>query len=360
MDQSSINKLMNYIDDPEIKETMGRITDTLDQVDRVKDQRRNPEEKNIRARDIRASLDKNLEEKVQAEAGGIALVLTGGGGKGSYQAGACKALLELPIHKEITGTAGTSVGAMNAALYAGSFSRKQPSLIESVWADIKEEGMNGREGFFSPSDENDRYLESLIRDSGVLPAINQDSILTIATAYDYEKGWPRDFILNGLSDQEKMTRLLASAAFPAALKEQEIGGSRYVDGGIPVIGSNMPIAPLYHLGWRRFIVIHCSSRTEAADWSDINKLGIRLNNEKYFNGASFLHIYAKKDLGGIMEGTANFNHDYIMANLAQGYQDMLANVKQLEILSQPRGPLEEVHILDGESYHSFTELLENL
>ena len=47
----------------------------------------------------------------------IALVLSGGGGKGAYQIGVWKALKESGLDKEIVSVSGTSVGALNAALF---------------------------------------------------------------------------------------------------------------------------------------------------------------------------------------------------------------------------------------------------
>ena len=44
----------------------------------------------------------------------IGLVLEGGGAKGSYQIGVCKALAELGL--EVGGVAGTSIGALNGAM----------------------------------------------------------------------------------------------------------------------------------------------------------------------------------------------------------------------------------------------------
>ena len=48
----------------------------------------------------------------------IGLVLEGGGGKGSYQIGVWKAIRELGLEKKIVAVSGTSVGALNAALFA--------------------------------------------------------------------------------------------------------------------------------------------------------------------------------------------------------------------------------------------------
>jgi NTE family protein len=47
----------------------------------------------------------------------IGVVFEGGGGKGSYQIGAWKAIRDMGIEPYITCVSGTSVGALNAALF---------------------------------------------------------------------------------------------------------------------------------------------------------------------------------------------------------------------------------------------------
>ena len=51
------------------------------------------------------------------------LVLEGGGARGAYQIGAWKALVEAGV--KINAVAGTSVGALNGALYVWETLRKQ-------------------------------------------------------------------------------------------------------------------------------------------------------------------------------------------------------------------------------------------
>ena len=46
----------------------------------------------------------------------LGLVLSGGGGKGAYQIGAWRALIELGWDSRIQAVSGASVGALNAAL----------------------------------------------------------------------------------------------------------------------------------------------------------------------------------------------------------------------------------------------------
>ena len=48
----------------------------------------------------------------------IGLVLAGGGGKGAYHIGAWKALKQFEVDKNIGSISGTSVGALNAVLFA--------------------------------------------------------------------------------------------------------------------------------------------------------------------------------------------------------------------------------------------------
>ena len=67
-----------------------------------------------------------------AQADPAALVLSGGGAKGAYQVGVWKAMTELGIAKDICVISGTSVGGINAALFA---SVGDCQKIESAWLD---------------------------------------------------------------------------------------------------------------------------------------------------------------------------------------------------------------------------------
>lgn len=60
---------------------------------------------------------------------GIGLVLAGGGGKGAYQIGVWKYLHECGLDRYVCAVSGTSVGSLNAALFAsGDFQR-----AENLW-----------------------------------------------------------------------------------------------------------------------------------------------------------------------------------------------------------------------------------
>ena len=361
MNRDSMKKLMDLIDDPEFKDTMNRVEENLDRASRAKDRRQNPDDEKVRAKNIRSSLSPALKEKADRASDGLALILTGGGGKGSYQAGALKALGEIIEGRQdedmppITGLAGTSAGALNAAMYAGGGA----DYPEKMWRALDESRIVGKDGFFSSSNENDLYLEEMIRQSGILAGINMEGLLAVATAFDTDSGYPKDFILNDRTEEDKLRCLMASAAFPIAFREQRISGKDYIDGGIPLFGSNMPVAPLYYMGFRRFLVIHCSSRQEAAEWTDLHKLNARVNQEKYYNGAVFLHIFPGRDLGGLFEGTANFSPAFLDSCMKLGYEDMKKQIQYMQVLEEKADDLDEVHAVCGSRYRSYKDLLED-
>lgn len=366
MNKDFIKKMTDYIDDPEIKNTIDRISDNFDRVERMTQQRRQPDGHKTRAQDLMTSLDPAYLTTMDKYTGQLGLVLSGGGAKGSYQVGVCKALEELGIlaHPEagtlqtglhISGLAGTSAGALNAALFAGG----DALLAQSVWSSLEKARIQGQDGFFGPSDDNDRYLEDMIRKCGVLSKITPESLPALVTAFDYDRAYPKDFLLNTMSEEDKVRSLLASAAFPFAFKERVIQGIKYIDGGVPLFGSNIPVAPLYYLGFRKFIVIHCYSKAEGLGFAFLDKLNLKVNQEEYFNGSILVHIYPSRNLGGIFEGTLNFDHDYIMKNIELGYNDMYKAVKDLSILSEDIGDYDEVHMVNGTRLRSFSDVLDH-
>ena len=80
----------------------------------------------------------------------VGLVLEGGGGKGAYQIGVWQALRELGIEDHIKVVSGTSVGALNAAL----FWQGDLHLAKNIWFHISPDQLltddgQDRESFFS-------------------------------------------------------------------------------------------------------------------------------------------------------------------------------------------------------------------
>jgi NTE family protein len=68
------------------------------------------------------------------------LVLQGGGSLGSFACGVFKALVERTVRIDIV--AGTSIGAVNAAIIAGSKSDRPEKDLENFWIEIAESSHN--------------------------------------------------------------------------------------------------------------------------------------------------------------------------------------------------------------------------
>ena len=60
------------------------------------------------------------------------IVFSGGGGKGAYEIGVWKALTETNLAEKVEAVAGTSVGALNAALFMAA----DVNVAEELWSNL--------------------------------------------------------------------------------------------------------------------------------------------------------------------------------------------------------------------------------
>lgn len=322
------------------------------------------------------------------------LVLAGGGGKGGYEIGVWKALREsktLPIGA----VSGTSVGALNAALYAAG----DYDIAEGLWLNITPDKILTPESF---SIENiikalfmtlgsaaalmnypgtaravistaskgfgdagasvlvRKYLLNrggmfsreglieMIEESGILDKIDGESIPCYATCYNITHKRTQPFCLN-MEGKDRITDiLLASSAIPVAFPKEQIDGNEYYDGGIPFVGDNVPVKPLYELGYRKFIVVHLS------------RDGVDTFSQKFRN-ARFIHVFPKKDQGGFFNGTLDFDPKNAKKRIQQGYDDMRHQIEMLNnidrSLTERDEKAEEIHIYSGKYYSSLDSIL---
>lgn len=212
----------------------------------------------------------------------VGLVLAGGAAKGAYQVGAVRRLAEAGV--QLTAVAGTSIGALNAAVLASS-----PDLVAGAdrlgeaW-----EWFTGRFGAgpFGPADGTDEEftvqfgnlaprllrmlsrrgdLERLVRTSVDTQALRTGIPCRVAV-YPVEAPIPLIFFrlraaqaaaqvlrryrglrsrmveLNTLSDQEVVDTVLGSAALPLLFPPRSAGSGYYRDGFLG--GDNTPIRAL--------------------------------------------------------------------------------------------------------------------
>lgn len=295
------------------------------------------------------------------------LVFAGGGGKGAYQIGVWRAMRDLGIDREIRVVSGTSVGALNAALFAqGDF-----TAAETVWKELSPEQI-----LFAPPKDAKDFAKGLLSPRNLLLYALPTANLTLASltpkimvsrfsyplllrlgrsflpsltlqlssgiitnkglqgmidkAVDFNQiaaspvrccatccrlfpGFPLDRIYLGEHDAKyDRSVLLASAAIPFVFPAVRLGKRFYCDGGVPKIGDNTPIEPAYMAGCREIIVVHLANDPPA--------------HPPFFRNAKIIHIVPSESLGGYA-ATLDFTGEGARGRLELGYHDALAILK---------------------------------
>lgn len=248
------------------------------------------------------------EEKISR----IGLVLEGGGGKGAYQIGAWKAIRELGIEKYICMVSGTSVGALNAALfYKGNL-----GLAEELWNNISNDDI-----LFEK--QNDNYLNG---DCFFSQKKLGNLIASAIKGRNHSEYCRKCFVTCKYRDVNKLNYfewsryydvelkkkiLLASSAIPVIFESVEIDGDYYIDGGAN--GDNIPVAPLLYQKLDGIIIIHLSK----------NSIGIDNDNIKIYE------VFPSNDLGGMINGTLDFDNRTINKRILMGYEDTIKALRKL-------------------------------
>ena len=256
-----------------------------------------------------------------------AIVLAGGGAKGSYHFGFWRAIRELEIDFQIV--TGSSVGALNGAMMASGLYEsglemwntiKTSDIVETTPSRISEvidtEGIVGAlKSFLGDLSENAvnvkmdpfplggliaKYLdEKLLRESGIEFGI-------MCSEYPNMKIHPvtLDDIPYGMLDDY----LLASSTVYPSMEPKEIAGKKYVDGGY---SDNFPVNLALDMGAEDIIGVNlCASGLEA----------------KYETDYPVRVIRPKFDLGPTME----FVPEIAKRNIELGYNDTMRSFGKLD------------------------------
>lgn len=280
---------------------------------------------------------------------GIGLVFAGGGGKGAYEVGVWKYLHEIGLDQYVKAVSGTSVGALNAALFVGS----SYELAEELWMDISQNKIltpkrisaeeilkwliaNGIGMTFPWSIGLSKVaagtimgaekvaqmiLNRIIGDhmfsrEGIIEMISDGLNFNLLRTSEVEcyvtcvkcQGFEvKRFKLNEFSDEDITSLLLASSAIPFVFPNEEFYGDMYCDGGIPLVGDNVPIKPIYDTGVENIIVVHLNKET--------------IIDKKEFPNAKIIEIVPKEDLGDALHGTLDFSPQGALYRLHLGYED---------------------------------------
>lgn len=268
------------------------------------------------------------------------LVLEGGGAKGSYQIGACKALREIGL--EFTAVAGTSIGAINGAIIAQGdldkayelwynislakvFDVREEYLAALREAKLDQEGLGyllGRaRDILNNRGLDTALMKGILQDNIEETKLRQSGMLFGMVTVSLTDRKPLEVFLEDIPLGQVVNYLMASASLPI-FKLERIADKEYLDGGFY---DNLPIRILYDRGYRDIVAIrtHSLGRIRKMKASDLR----------------ITVIEPRDDLGSILD----FSQEGARRNLLLGYFDTLRayqGLRGLDYYLKP-GPTKE-------------------
>ncbi|MDD3122723.1 MAG: patatin-like phospholipase family protein [Candidatus Izemoplasmatales bacterium] len=258
----------------------------------------------------------------------IGLCLAGGGARGAYQIGACKALEDLGILSNVYAFSGTSIGSVNACL----ISTMKPDEVGKIWFSISPDLLKKTENIFKTIiKERMEFKESGFFEIGELEKMlishldvdklrKQKVFVTLSEGgaafegiFGLIKASYQHYIkkdskvvyspINKIKDEKMVYKqILASCSIPLIFAPTELGDHQYYDGGVY---DNVPIKPLVDAGCDTVIVIHLHK--------------IHFVDRNRFPNIKILEIETKEHLGGIL----NFDPEKSKKIFDFGYQDTI-------------------------------------
>jgi len=249
----------------------------------------------------------------------IALMLPGGGARGSYQVGVLKGIMEISnqnhnIFPIITGTSAGAINAVVLASYANKLSygvarlekfwtsihchdvyRTDTSMIVKTIARVIGSILFSSFGVKSPKSLLDNSpLERLLRNelhlNQIKSVIESNELIGLAiTASSYDTAEAKSFYQShksiipwhrtrryGIPTKIDVEHILASASLPFLFPAQLIGKEHFGDGGLRMTA---PLSPAIHLGAEKIMVIGTRdevpipSPTETSEYPSMGELG---------------------------------------------------------------------------------------
>ena len=189
-----------------------------------------------------------------------ALVLAGGGARGSYQVGVWRALMELDWHPQII--TGTSVGSLNGAMFVLDLYE----TARDMWLTIR-----SRDVMELPDEGADlsalhQFLRSVVKAGGmdvsplediVERVLDEDALRAAPTRFGLvtveSRGLkPRELTLDEIPEGRVKDYLMASAACFPALRARDIDGVKFLDGGY---SDNMPTGLAKKMGAEELVCV---------------------------------------------------------------------------------------------------------
>ena len=246
-----------------------------------------------------------------------AIVLSGGGAKGSYQLGVWKALRCLHIKYDIV--TGTSIGALNGVLMCENsyFKAKriwQKLNLEYLFNELPKSNKSidivklfgGK--FIKNGGMDIKKIETIINNSVNKRKFYNSKIDFGLITYNFTTKKPLILSKNKIPSEKLIDYLMASATCYPAFKMKEIDGNKYIDGGYY---DNLPIELAIELGAEFLIIV------------DLESPGFKKKPTKKINSIT---IKPKNHISFFL----NFDEEAARTNIKFGYNDTLKAFKKLD------------------------------
>ncbi len=191
-----------------------------------------------------------------------ALVLTGGGARGAYEAGALKAINQLDL--DVKGVYGTSVGALNGAFYCQGETEKLYKMWQNLsYSDVMSINassnttnvyLNVIREMFSFHLINVEPLIEMVKENLDEQKIRDSGIDFGLVTYDLSKFSPVELYISQIPKGQLLDYVLASANYPI-FQRQIINGQTYIDGGVY---NNAPVNMALEKGFKNILLVNVS------------------------------------------------------------------------------------------------------
>lgn len=249
----------------------------------------------------------------------LGLVLEGGGVKGAFEVGAMQALAEIGVCFD--GVTGTSIGAVNGAMYLQGGVKK----LEEIWQEIdtntvfdvdeaiiekikrREIGLDTifrvgkrlrtlREMLTSSYEKSQSFFRGIVDEATVRNSPLDYGIV----AYNISDMKGVELMKQDINDGQLVDYIIASATFPI-FPAKVIDGKKYIDGGVY---DNMPINLLSRYGYDRILAIRTNEDSR------------RPRRKLERDDIEVRYIVPSTDLGRAMA----FSKDRVQRLMALGYE----------------------------------------
>lgn len=272
----------------------------------------------------------------------IGLVLSGGGGKGAYEVGVWTALQKLGLDEYIEVFSGTSIGAINAALFAQDDKDAVFRLWQEVTIDkliplskleLMKKGigvaLGGKIIQINKKYMAQKMIEGAVSKDGAreiidkylkLERIKEANKVCYATCTELPELTAKYFRVNDYPPEIGKEMIIASASLPHIYDCAVVLDKQYVDGGIV---DNTPIKPVYEEGCDIIIVVGLEPRSYI--------------DRELYPDAFIIEIVPRQMIGNILTGTLNLDYEAKKLRIKQGYHDTIDLIEPIMKMTKMLG-----------------------